>query len=143
MILTCIINQLDFNAGTKGAAFCIPSGNDRVAKATTKSDRGLVTERSEPIAESDVGHFIRSEFAPSGGCNQNLELTSPHTRHTSGPQQRCRRTSHKGEDHSVHTAAWKGIRRRRSWSSGICGSPSLSEQATVLRRWSHQTVPGR
>ena len=50
MILTCIINQLDFNAGTKGAAFCIPSGNDRVAKATTKSDRGLVTAPINDIA---------------------------------------------------------------------------------------------
>ena len=42
------INQLDFNAGTKGAAFCIPSGKDRVAKATTNRDNGLVTA---PISE--------------------------------------------------------------------------------------------
>ena len=41
-MLTCIINQLDFKAGTNGAAFCIPSGSDNVAKATTKRDKGVL-----------------------------------------------------------------------------------------------------
>ena len=50
MILTCIINQLDFSAGTNGAAFCMPSGRERVAKATTNSDKGLVTAPIRDIA---------------------------------------------------------------------------------------------
>jgi hypothetical protein len=41
MILTCIISQFDFNAGTKGAAFCIPSGKDRVANPTMNIDKGV------------------------------------------------------------------------------------------------------
>ena len=40
-MLTCIINQFDFNAGTKGAAFCIPSGRDRVAKPIINIAKGV------------------------------------------------------------------------------------------------------
>ena len=50
MILTCIINQLDFNAGTKGAAFCIPSGRDKVAKLQQITIKGLVTAPINDIA---------------------------------------------------------------------------------------------
>ena len=42
-MLTCIINQFDFNAGTSGAAFCIPSGNDKVANPTTNKESGVIT----------------------------------------------------------------------------------------------------
>ena len=42
-MLTCIINQLDFRAGTRGAAFCIPSGRDNVAKPITNKESGLTT----------------------------------------------------------------------------------------------------
>ena len=51
MILTCIINQFDFNAGTNGAAFCIPSGRERVAKPITNNDKGLVTA---PINDIEI-----------------------------------------------------------------------------------------
>jgi hypothetical protein len=40
-MLTCIINQFDFSAGTKGAAFCIPSGSDKVANPTINIDNGV------------------------------------------------------------------------------------------------------
>lgn len=50
MMLTCIINQFDFKAGTNGAAFCIPSGRERVAKPITNSDKGLVTAPIKDIA---------------------------------------------------------------------------------------------
>ena len=41
-MLTCIINQFDFNAGTSGAAFCIPSGSDSVANPTINIDNGVI-----------------------------------------------------------------------------------------------------
>jgi hypothetical protein len=44
------MSQLDFNAGTRGAAFCIPSGKDKVAKATTNIDSGVVTAPINEIA---------------------------------------------------------------------------------------------
>jgi hypothetical protein len=47
MILTCIINQFDFNAGTKGAAFCIPSGSESVANPTINIDSGVIIAPSK------------------------------------------------------------------------------------------------
>jgi hypothetical protein len=41
-MLTCIINQFDFKAGTSGAAFCIPSGNESVANPTINIANGLI-----------------------------------------------------------------------------------------------------
>ena len=38
------MSQFDFRAGTRGAAFCIPSGNDKVANPTTNKAIGLTIE---------------------------------------------------------------------------------------------------
>ena len=43
MTLTCIINQLDLRAGTKGAELCISPGKDKVAKAVMAIATGVVT----------------------------------------------------------------------------------------------------
>ena len=40
-MLTCIISQFDFSAGTKGAAFCIPSGRDKVANPIMNIAKGV------------------------------------------------------------------------------------------------------
>ncbi len=38
------MSQFDFKAGTRGAAFCIPSGSDSVANPTTNKDIGLTID---------------------------------------------------------------------------------------------------
>ena len=50
-MLTCIISQFDFSAGTKGAAFCMPSGRDNVANPIMNIESGVVTA---PISNKDV-----------------------------------------------------------------------------------------
>ena len=40
--VTCIINQLDFNAGTSGDGACILSGKDNPAKPIINSEIGLL-----------------------------------------------------------------------------------------------------
>jgi hypothetical protein len=49
MTVTCIINQLDLRAGTRGEGACIFSGRDKLAKPEIKSASGLVIE---PIKET-------------------------------------------------------------------------------------------
>jgi hypothetical protein len=48
MTVTCIINQFDFKAGTRGDGACILSGKERPANPTIKSEIGLLME---PIME--------------------------------------------------------------------------------------------
>ena len=40
-MLTCIINQLDCNEGTKGKAFCISIGNVKLEKLERKNIKGV------------------------------------------------------------------------------------------------------
>ena len=73
-MLTCIINQFDFNAGTKGAAFCIPSGRDNVANPMMNIASGVVTA---PTNSKDVDvstNKVRSVIPQVKNNNDSYKL---------------------------------------------------------------------
>lgn len=54
------MSQFDFKAGTNGDAFCIPSGNDKLANPTTNSAKGVTTApiKGNPVLVSKIVEII-------------------------------------------------------------------------------------